>query len=216
MPASTSGSSADSLAHWNQLFSGPEFFYGQEPGPIARRAEKYHRAARTPHSTALDVGCGEGQDLVFLSEAGYDATGLDFSPPALDKARALLQQRQLHAQVLAADLAHWKATQQFDLVLCVNVLGFTGELGDAALGQVLASVAPGGVLGLSVWAREEESAPAIQDGVRLWTRREIFGALEDSGSWQKREAVLLWQYFDGTDDARPFVTLVAQRIAQRI
>lgn len=42
-------------------------------------------------SRAIDLGCGSGANVVFLAEHGFDSTGVDFSPVALGKARALAQ-----------------------------------------------------------------------------------------------------------------------------
>jgi len=216
-----------SSAHWDDRFSGSDFFYGLEPGPVARRAEKYHRSLRALSSSALsssalsssalDQGCGEGQDLAFLAACGYQCTGLDFSMHARRKARSLLGEQNLQAQVLEADLSLWQPERTWDLVLSINVLPFVGERADFALAQALHAVAAGGVLGLSVWAREDARSPALAEGVRLWAREEIEAALEESGTWQRLEVALLQQYFSGEGGvpclrARPFVTVVAQRL----
>ncbi|MFZ0664694.1 MAG: class I SAM-dependent methyltransferase, partial [Acidimicrobiales bacterium] len=37
--------------------------------------------------TALDVGCGEGADAIWLAERGWNVTGLEISEVALDRAR---------------------------------------------------------------------------------------------------------------------------------
>lgn len=211
MPSNTS------QAHWDGLFAEPGFFYGIEPGAVARRAEKYHRDGRSSAPSALDVGCGEGQDLAFLAACGYQSTGLDFSRPGLGKTRRMLEERGLRAQVLEADLASWQPSQTYNLVLSINALPFVGERADFALEQVLRAVAVNGVLGLSVWARESSASPALAEGVRLWTRQEIVGALDASGAWQKLEVALLWQYFRSEggspgEEARPFITLIAQRL----
>ncbi len=39
------------------------------------------------HPRAVDLGCGTGANVVFLAEQGFQATGVDFSKVALDKAR---------------------------------------------------------------------------------------------------------------------------------
>lgn len=39
------------------------------------------------HPRAVDLGCGTGANVVFLAESGFDATGIDFSPVAIRKAR---------------------------------------------------------------------------------------------------------------------------------
>ena len=41
-----------------------------------------------PPEAALDVGCGTGDSSVYLAQHGWDVTGVDFVPKALDKARA--------------------------------------------------------------------------------------------------------------------------------
>jgi SAM-dependent methyltransferase len=40
-----------------------------------------------PGARAVDLGCGSGANVVHLAEQGFDATGIDFSRVALDKAR---------------------------------------------------------------------------------------------------------------------------------
>ncbi len=39
-----------------------------------------------PPGTALDVGCGEGADAIWLAERGWHVTAADFSQVALDRA----------------------------------------------------------------------------------------------------------------------------------
>ena len=44
--------------------------------------------APATHPRAIDLGCGTGANVVELARRGFDATGVDFSSVALDKARA--------------------------------------------------------------------------------------------------------------------------------
>jgi SAM-dependent methyltransferase len=39
-------------------------------------------------ATAIDLGCGTGSNTLFLAEKGWDTVGVDFSPVAIDKAKA--------------------------------------------------------------------------------------------------------------------------------
>src|SRR3954470_22041466 len=89
---------------WNDAFAGPDYYYGDEPGPVARRAVRYHRPLLPRGGTALDAGCGEGQDLAFLVERGYMATGIDFTNSGIDKAARLLAARGLDVELVCQDL----------------------------------------------------------------------------------------------------------------
>ncbi|RDH74708.1 class I SAM-dependent methyltransferase [Mycolicibacterium moriokaense] len=40
-----------------------------------------------PPGHALDVGCGTGANVIYLAQHGWDATGVDFSATAIDRAR---------------------------------------------------------------------------------------------------------------------------------
>ncbi len=40
-----------------------------------------------PPGRAVDLGCGSGSNAIFLADHGFDVTGVDFSPVALEKAR---------------------------------------------------------------------------------------------------------------------------------
>jgi 2-polyprenyl-3-methyl-5-hydroxy-6-metoxy-1,4-benzoquinol methylase len=67
---------------WDQRYAESERIWSGLPNQ--RLVEL---AADLPAGTALDVGCGEGADVVWLAERGWRATGADLSVVALEKAR---------------------------------------------------------------------------------------------------------------------------------
>lgn len=208
---------------WSSIFSGEGYYYGFDPGPVARRAVRYHEPPRnlgldaqnaTPPS-ALDIGCGEGQDLAFFVQCGYRASGLDLTEEGVGKARRLLQSRGLEAETAVVDLRSWQPQQHYDLVVAVNSLQFLGEDAPACLARVASAVAPGGILGLSLFAREGEQA-RVQGDIYFTTLPEVMGILNPNplqAGWQMIETAQLWQWNQRTNEAQPFVTLIARRKA---
>ncbi|TFD11412.1 class I SAM-dependent methyltransferase [Cryobacterium sp. TMT1-2-2] len=99
-----------------------------------------------PAGRALDVGCGEGADALWLAERGWDVTALDVSRVALDRAAAQAELRGvsvhwLHAGLVEAALP----AASFDLVSAqYPALLRTAE--NVAEHALLSAVAPGGVL----------------------------------------------------------------------
>jgi SAM-dependent methyltransferase len=67
---------------WDQRYAESERVWSGRPNQ--RLVEL---VADLPVGTALDVGCGEGADVVWLAERGWRATGADLSEVALEKAR---------------------------------------------------------------------------------------------------------------------------------
>ena len=66
-------------------------------------------AAKLTPGTALDIGCGEGADALWLKNHGWDVLGIDFAPTAVARPRA----RGVAAQVATfSDFSH----EPFDLV----------------------------------------------------------------------------------------------------
>ncbi|MEO6944942.1 MAG: class I SAM-dependent methyltransferase [Lacisediminihabitans sp.] len=72
----------------------------------------------TPGS-ALDLGCGEGGDAVWLAQRGWRVTGVDLSATAVARGTAAASAAGLSAdriELIAADLATWDSDNLYDLV----------------------------------------------------------------------------------------------------
>ena len=95
---------------------------------------------------ALDVGCGEGADALWLAEQGWDVTALDVSRVALDRAVGQAELRGVAVRWLHADLvAAALSPASFDLVTAQYPALLRTEA-NVAEHALLAAVAPNGVL----------------------------------------------------------------------
>jgi SAM-dependent methyltransferase len=102
--------------------------------------------AGLPPGRALDVGCGEGADAVWLAGQGWDVTALDVSQVALD--RAVVHARQAGVQVRWVRAGLMEASLfpgAFDLV-SVQYPALRRTPTAEAERALLAAVAPGGLL----------------------------------------------------------------------
>jgi SAM-dependent methyltransferase len=108
---------------------------------------------------ALVVGCGYGRDAEFVATRGYDTTGFDIAPTAIDSARVRHADSPVHYEVadLLALPAEWIGA--FDLVIeSHNVQALPVELHASATAAVSSLVAPGGTL-LVLGAVPADGAP---------------------------------------------------------
>ena len=66
---------------WEERYDGPDQVWSGSPNP-----QLVAEASRLTPGTALDVGCGEGGDVVWLAQQGWQVTGADFSANGLARA----------------------------------------------------------------------------------------------------------------------------------
>jgi SAM-dependent methyltransferase len=128
-------------AEWDERYTGADRLWSGEPNGAL-----VGEVAGLPAGRALDVGCGEGADAIWLASNGWTLTAVDVSGVALDRARA-------HAATAEVDIAWIQAglldadlpRAGFDLVTAqYPALRRTGD--SAAEHALIDAVAPGGVL----------------------------------------------------------------------
>ncbi len=106
----------DPTAFWEEKYAGSSGIWSGEPN----RALVDEAAGLAP-GRALDLGCGEGADALWLAGRGWTVTGLDLSPTALGRAEAAARAGGLDDRVRwrvadLADPATWPDDAPYDLV----------------------------------------------------------------------------------------------------
>ena len=95
---------------------------------------------------ALEIGCGEGADAVWLAAHGWTVTALDVSQVALDRAALRAQDAAVTVEWVRAGLVDADLPAGgFDLV-CAQYPALRRSPGDEAEAALLAAVASGGIL----------------------------------------------------------------------
>lgn len=111
--------------------------------------QAFEQHAQRPVRDVLDVGCGTGAHMVFLSNH-YSIEGLDLDAELLDVARAKLPMLKFHqGNMLDFDLG-----ERFDAALCMfGAIAYTRtpEALNRAVANIARHVRPGGVLVVEPW-----------------------------------------------------------------
>jgi len=132
----------DAAAFWEQRYA--------EAGPVWSgrvNAVVAEIAASLPAGTALDLGCGEGGDAVWLAVHGWTVTAVDISPTAVARGEAAARQRSLdRIRFVAADLAVFDPGARFSLVTASFLHSPTMLDRVAVLRRAAGFVEPGGRL----------------------------------------------------------------------
>ncbi|MEV7613680.1 methyltransferase domain-containing protein [Streptomyces sp. NPDC089799] len=160
---------------WDSFYGERERIWSGRPNSVLVR-----EAAELPPGHALDLGCGEGADAVWLAGRGWRVTGTDISPVALERAAGHAAEAGL-AELISFerhDLGESFPAGAFDLVSAC-FLHSPGDMPrDRILRAAAAAVAPGGVL---LVAGHGGAAPGTENphpDLHLPTPQEVLAGLE--------------------------------------
>jgi len=169
-------------AFWDERYSSSDALWSGHVNQVVR-----DEVAELPAGRALDVGCGEGGDALWLAGRGWEVLGVDVSRVALERAAARARETGLAGRTTweRRDLLEWTPAQaSYDLVSVAFVHLATDDRRDVYAG-LAGAVAPGGTflvaahhprdLGVvprpphpELYFTAEELAEALLEGPGLW------------------------------------------------
>jgi SAM-dependent methyltransferase len=128
---------------WEEHYCRREQVWSGRPNPVLVEV-----AGTLPAGTALDLGCGEGGDAVWLAGLGWRVTAVDVSATALGRATIAAASAGVEDNIdfRRHDLARAFPTGTFDLVSAQYLQSPLEFPRDRVLRAAARAVAPGGLL----------------------------------------------------------------------
>ena len=140
-----SGDAFFSASFWDERYASRSAVWSGEPN-----AQLVGEAGGLVPGSALDVGCGEGADAIWLAERGWQVSAVDFSGTAL--ARGEARAREVGSEVarriewLRRDLNEWAPRRaSYDLV-SAQFMHVPSAQREHLFARLAAAVAPSGSL----------------------------------------------------------------------
>jgi SAM-dependent methyltransferase len=163
-------------ATWNAVYDERPAIWSGEPN-----AQLVAEVSSLPPGTALDVGCGEGADAVWLAARGWVVTATDISSVALSRARAHAEAAGVRATFVETDLLSTPPPpRSFDLV-SAQFFQLPDPPRTRAMRQLANAVSAGGHF--LVVGHHPEGHTESAHAERLYTPDEITALFSDH-EWQ--------------------------------
>lgn len=137
---------------------------------------------------ALDLGCGDGRNALFVAELGFEVDAIDISDVALEHLRTAADERRLPVRVVRADLE--TATfphPSYEVILVFNFLQ------RSLFERIERSLAPGGLLLFETWRQDPSGRRrALEPGelVSAFPTLEILEQAERDVGQRQKEAIV--------------------------
>ncbi len=119
---------------------------------------------------AIDIGCGTGTNLITLTRAGWNVTGVDFAPRAISLARQKLKSAGVQAKLRVSDATKMDGISgPFDLAFDLGCFHGIPSRGQAAyLDQLERILAPNGfwlMYGFLKPAAADPAQPGLDEAI---------------------------------------------------
>lgn len=138
---------------WNQwhVTDGPRYPHAK----VIQFCLRNYKTSERAEILALDLGCGNGVNSMFLLQEGFQVKGIDFAQEGVIKARDASTKAGFQAQFEVAGIDQkFFEGQKFDLIISVGVLDCAGlETSKSAIKNMSQVLKPGG-RGLFIFASD--------------------------------------------------------------
>ena len=187
---------SDAFSTWEEHYSAkPQVWSGKVNARLAAIAPEL------TGTRALDLGCGEGADAIWLADHGWTVIAVDVSSTALERGRAAAEQRGVAGRIdfRQYDLDTGFPAGQFDLVSAQFLHSPVEKDRPAILRRAAAAVAPGGTLLIVDHAAAPPWATRMHDHVFPTAESVLAGLDLKAVDWETVQAGTVERTVQGPD-----------------
>lgn len=199
---------------YDKRYAGEDFYWGKEPSSMAPRVLEAVKPSARYHPRLIDIGCGEGRDIVYFARHGFEVVGLDLSAVGLEKARQYAAEAGVEIETIHADITDYELEGLYDVVFSTGTLQFLPiEKRQQCFENYKSHSAPGGanVIGVLVDKPFLPPAPDADSGEKqLFTSGELL-----SYYWDWEIVHFVEEIFDCNSGGVPHKHCINRMIARR-
>lgn len=107
---------------YEKCYDQEEYYWGLEPAAFLD--DLIEIIGDVKGLKALDIGCGEGKDIVYLAEKGFDAYGFDITESGIRKTKTLANNKGVDVHAFVADVNNFNIEEAFDLIYSTGTIQY--------------------------------------------------------------------------------------------
>ncbi len=214
------GDSLSQSARFDLVYGKAEMAFGNEPEPeLAKFVKSSKRRGK-----ALDLGCGDGRNALFLAKMAYNVTGVDVSKVAVKKLDSIAGEKNLSRflETVHSDARDFNyPINSYDLVVAVTLFDHIPKNDLAPLFEKVAkSIKTDGILFTKVHTIKDPGRANGSDKASelSWAIQHYFEPNELREILEKEFKIIKYLEYDDQDNThgRPHFHNFAVSIAQKL
>lgn len=146
----------DDVEWYLEFYCEPKDYFPKKYNTNPVHSEVLEAVGIVPAGKALDLGCGQGRNALFLAQHGFDVTAVDQNELALEILQSIVTEEDLEMPVGLYDINAAALTQNYDFIVSTVVLMFLeADRIPAIIRNMQEHTNPGATISLSVpWIRK--------------------------------------------------------------
>lgn len=110
---------------WEETYKNKDVItFSVQPNPTVKEFEYL----MSKESNILEVGCGEGQNAIYLAQQGYsNVDAFDLSENGIDKLKSRCEILDIQLNAFVDDLTSYQYEKKYDMIMCFGTLHFVSK-----------------------------------------------------------------------------------------
>ncbi len=171
-------------------YSGPGLYWGNNPNRLCLKVIEIAKELRPPSRRLIDLGFGEGRDLVAFARGGFQVEGVDSSTVGAKKAREWLRSEGLAGHVEVGDIRTVVLSAEYGIVYSSGTMTYLPpEIRAARMEHFKARTLSGGLHAMNAFVTKPflDSPPDWGRDEQFYRSGELMGYYWD------------WEIIDGNE-----------------
>lgn len=157
---------------FDNVYKQEGMYYGSAPSPYLEMLVNREQIIK---GYALDVGCGDGRNALFLARNGFKVIAIDSSKEAIYKLQKLSDERELNVHAILADVVEYDfEPEKYSLIVANTIIDHLDKnRGDDLILKLKRALKQGGIIYASVFTVNDPGSKGL-------------GAYSDTAQYVKR------------------------------
>lgn len=163
---------------YDERYADEGFYWGKSPSSLCDSVIELAGKEQRRRLTLIDLGCGEGRDVVYFARHGFDVVGLDASAPGLEKTRRYAAEAGVDVRTVHADVLTCELDETYDVVFSTGTLHYLPpEIREERFRHFKRATAPNGLHAVTVFVEKPfiPRAPDAEPAAHPFRSGELFG-----------------------------------------
>jgi tellurite methyltransferase len=104
--------------YWDSMYSLPERYRAEKPSAEVVAAA----VLLSPGARIIDIGCGDGRNVIFLAAQGFQVTAVDIAPAAIAKTQQIANEHGLKITGIVQDMRALSLDGDYNLIVSTGCL----------------------------------------------------------------------------------------------